>query len=257
MDLFAFIHAPDPTKVRVVERERKVDEPQLLDATIGRTVPLLSVAPDRSDSKLEASVEKLFNQCGSGTQIEQGDSARGRPDADIRLFVEAADTIVEDRLLADAVLNAEVRVTALPTLPSMTAYVSTTPERGDEDHTNSVAEPNLRTIGAPQRFVISSNSSHHFGPTIAKAEVDSLVKSSTLVIMTATTVTFMVDSTLVAKEKMVKPSSFSADSSSAGGADPNTSVFWILLAVISLLVVSAPSSTMNLIFKRLTFLNGA
>nr|GEW24248.1 hypothetical protein [Tanacetum cinerariifolium] len=135
------------------------------------------------------------------------------------------------RLLAGAMLNVEVGVTVVPTFPFLTASVSTTPEREDEGHTDSVAEPNLCTIGAPQRFVISLNSSHHSGPTIAEAEVDSLVRSSTPVMMTATTVTSMVDSALVAKEKTVKPSLFSADSSSADGAYPDTSVFRILLHV--------------------------
>nr|GFA65412.1 hypothetical protein [Tanacetum cinerariifolium] len=58
-----------------------------------------------------------------------------------------------------------------------------------------------------------------------EAEVDSLVRSSTPIMTTATTVTSTVDSTLVAKEKPVKPSLFAADSSSVGGADPNTGVF--------------------------------
>nr|GEW04943.1 reverse transcriptase domain-containing protein [Tanacetum cinerariifolium] len=137
------------------------------------------------------------------------------------------------RLLARAMLNAKVRVTAVPTFPFVTAYVSTMTERKDEDHMDFVAEPNLRTIGAPQRFVISSDSSYHFGPTITEAEVDSLVKSSTPIMTTATTVTFMVDSALVAKEKTVKPFLFFTDSSTAGRADPNASVFQILLAVIS------------------------
>ncbi|GKG23262.1 hypothetical protein Tco_0391298, partial [Tanacetum coccineum] len=39
------------------------------------------------------------------------------------------------------------------------------------------------------------------------------------------TVTLTVDPALVVKEKPVKPSLFSVDSSSAGGADPNTGVF--------------------------------
>nr|GEY23233.1 hypothetical protein [Tanacetum cinerariifolium] len=42
---------------------------------------------------------------------------------------------------------------------------------------------------------------------------------------TATTITSLVDSTLVAKERTVKPSLFTVDSSSAGGSDPNTGVF--------------------------------
>ncbi|GKC63606.1 hypothetical protein Tco_1096204, partial [Tanacetum coccineum] len=96
IDIFAFIHTPDPTKVRVVERERNADELRLLDITIGRTVPLLPVSPDRAESELEASVEKLFDKGGSGNQTEQGDSAGGGQDANISPVVEAADTVVED-----------------------------------------------------------------------------------------------------------------------------------------------------------------
>ncbi|GKG48315.1 hypothetical protein Tco_0510200, partial [Tanacetum coccineum] len=104
----------------------------------------------------------------------------------------------------------------------MTASVSTMPKHEVGDHTDSVAGPNLRTIGAPQRFVISSDFSHHSGVNVAEAEVDSLVRFSTPIMMTVTTVTLTVDPALVAKEKPVKPSLFSVDSSSAGGADPNT-----------------------------------
>ncbi|GJZ72960.1 hypothetical protein Tco_0637106 [Tanacetum coccineum] len=215
MDIFAFIHASDPTKVKIVERERNKGEPLLLETTIGRTVPLLPVAPDRADTELEASVDRLFDEGGSGNQTEQGDSAGDGKGDDIQPVSEHADTVVEDvaplqprrgrsvsvvqRLLAGAVLNAEVRVAAIPTLPFVTASVSTTLEHKVGDHTDSVAGPNLRTIRAPQRFVISSDSSHHSGANVVEAEVDSV--------------------------KPVKPSLFSADSSLAGGADPNTCVF--------------------------------
>ncbi|GJV12824.1 hypothetical protein Tco_1354365, partial [Tanacetum coccineum] len=129
------------------------------------------------------------------------------------------------RLLAGAVLNAEVRGKAIPTLPFVTSSVSATPEHEDGDHTDSVVGLNLRTISAPQRFVISSDSSHHSGANVAEAEVDSLVRSSVPVMTDVTTVTATADLALVVKEKPVKPSLFSANSSSAGGADPNTSVF--------------------------------
>nr|GEX72700.1 hypothetical protein [Tanacetum cinerariifolium] len=205
MDLFAFIHASDPTNVRVVEREREVDEPWPLDTTVGRTVPLLQVAPNRADSELEASVERLLMK--------------------VVVAPKRSKWIPPGRLLVGAVLNVEVKVMAIPTLPFVTASVSTTLECEDEDHTDSVAEPNLGTIGAPQSFIISLDSSHHSGLTIAEAKVDSLVRSYTPVMTTATTVTSMVDSTLVAKDGTVKPSLFATDSYSAGGADPNTGVF--------------------------------
>ncbi|GKF42809.1 hypothetical protein Tco_0126151, partial [Tanacetum coccineum] len=74
MDLFAFIQVADPTKVRVVERERAEGEAKLLVSTVGRVVSLLPVAPARAESELEASVEKLFDEGGS---TEQGDSVAG------------------------------------------------------------------------------------------------------------------------------------------------------------------------------------
>ncbi|GKB67101.1 hypothetical protein Tco_0928513 [Tanacetum coccineum] len=233
-----------------------------------RTVHLFPVAPDRAESELEASVDKLFYEGGSGNQAEQGDSVGGGQGANIQPIVEVAapvqprrqakrKSVVVDaggashppkklredhgtpggtsvggkshsaikRLLAGAVLNAEVGVAAILTLPFVTASVSSMPEHEAGDHTDSVGEPNICTIGASQRFVISSDSSHHSGPTVAEAEVDSLARSSVPLMTTVTTVTAMVDPTLVVKEKPTKPSLFSADSSSAGGADPNTGIF--------------------------------
>nr|GEV18363.1 hypothetical protein [Tanacetum cinerariifolium] len=96
MNLFTFIHAPDPTKVRVVEREQDVDEPRLLDSTVGRTVSLLLVVLDRVDSELEASVERLFDEGDSVNRTEEGNYARGGPDVDIQPVVEAANIVTED-----------------------------------------------------------------------------------------------------------------------------------------------------------------
>nr|GEV77413.1 hypothetical protein [Tanacetum cinerariifolium] len=124
------------------------------------------------------------------------------------------------RLLAEAVLNAKVRITAIPTLHFVTASVSTTPERKDEDHTDSVAEPNLHTIEALRRFVISLDSSHHSGTNVAEAEVDYLIRSSALILTTVTITTATVDPTSVTKEKVFKPSLFGVSSSSAGRTDP-------------------------------------
>nr|GEV53144.1 hypothetical protein [Tanacetum cinerariifolium] len=66
MDFFGYIHVSNPTKVRVVERERAEGEPQVLEMTFGHTVPLLPIAYDRADSDLEASVNRLFDEDGSG-----------------------------------------------------------------------------------------------------------------------------------------------------------------------------------------------
>nr|GEW13451.1 hypothetical protein [Tanacetum cinerariifolium] len=305
-DLFAFIHVPDPTKVRVVKREQNDDKPWLLETTVGHTVLLLSVAPDRLDRELEASVDRIFDEGGSVHQSKQGDFARGGQDVNIQPIVEAADTIAKEaaplqsqrlgkrkyvvvdaggfpssqklredhgtpsgifvgsksrsslqKLLAGAVLNAEVGVMAIPTLPFVTAFVSTTPEREDEAHTDSMAEPNLRTIGDSQRFVISSDSSHHSGTHVAEAEVDSFVRSYIPVMKTITTVTSAVDLTAAAKENPFEPLLFGAGSSSAVEADPPLVASQILMAVTFLLVVSVLSSTPIVTFRRFTYLNGA
>ncbi|GJX13055.1 hypothetical protein Tco_0204813 [Tanacetum coccineum] len=245
-----------------------VDEPKLLDTTVGRVVPLLPIAPARAKSELDASVDKLFDEGGSGNLAEQGDSTSGGHGVGIQLVSEAVETIVEDadpvqprrqqkrktivsdaggpshplkklrqdhktlsgasiggksrcavqRLLVGAVQNAEVRGEPIPTLPFITSSVSATQEREDEVHTDSTTELNLQTIGAPQRFVISSDSSHHSGANIAEAEVDSFARPFVPLMTVATTVTSTVDPATTVKEKFVESSVFGGDSS-GGGTD--------------------------------------
>nr|GEV16323.1 hypothetical protein [Tanacetum cinerariifolium] len=74
MDLFAFIHVVDHTKVKIIERECVEGEKRLLDSTVGRVVSLLPIAPAYAKGDLEASVDKLFDEGGS---TDQGDSAVG------------------------------------------------------------------------------------------------------------------------------------------------------------------------------------
>nr|GEX56758.1 transposase (putative), gypsy type [Tanacetum cinerariifolium] len=190
MDIFAFVHTPDPTKVKVVEQERKDDKPRLLETTVDHTVPLLPVAPDRGEIELDSSVDKLFDEGGSGTQTKQEDSASGEGGQGINIqpVTETTDTVAED--------NAEVRGEPISTLPFVTLFVSATPERKGED------------------------SYHHSGANIAKAEVDSFAKPSIPVITAATFVTSTVDPAVVVKGKIVKPYLFFADSTLTGGTDP-------------------------------------
>ncbi|GJT50773.1 hypothetical protein Tco_0976930 [Tanacetum coccineum] len=214
IDLLSFIHIVDPTKVRVVERERAENEPRLLNTTIRRVVPLLPVGPARGESELEDSVDRLFDEGGSGDQAEQGDFASGGQGVGIQVVSKAAEIVAED-----------VRGEAIPTLPFVTSSVSATPEREGGDHIESMTGLNLQTISAPQRFVISSDSFHHSGANIAEAEVDSFARPSVPVITTATTVTLTATPITVGKEKTVKPSVFAANSSSPGRVDPNAGVF--------------------------------
>nr|GEY81067.1 hypothetical protein [Tanacetum cinerariifolium] len=123
------------------------------------------------------------------------------------------------RLFARAVKNDDVKGGDMPTLPFVTYFIFTTSKREGEDHTKLLARANLRTIGAPQRFVISSDSSDHSDVNIAKAEVDSVVKTSVPIIMSATT-TPTADLAAIAKEKLVGSSVFGFDSLSVGESHP-------------------------------------
>ncbi|GJR52156.1 hypothetical protein Tco_1402677 [Tanacetum coccineum] len=274
MDLLSFIQTVDPTKVRVGERQRAKDKPRLLDTIVGRIVPLLPIAHAPAESELDASVDKLFDECGNGNQAEQGDYASGGHGVGIQLVSEAAEIVVEDatpvqprrqrkrktivsdaggpshppkklrgdhgtlsgasiggksmsvvqRLLAGAVQNAEIRGEPIPTLPFVTSSVSATSDREDEAHTASATGLNLRTIGAPLKFFISSDSSHRFGANIVEAKFDSFARPSVPLMTVSTTVTSTVDPATTVKFFFVESSVFGGDSS-GGGADHNTSGF--------------------------------
>nr|GEY92263.1 transposase (putative), gypsy type [Tanacetum cinerariifolium] len=224
MDIFAFIHTSDPTKVKVVERERKEDEPQLLKNTVGRTVPLLLVAPDRGESELDASPRRLKKRktivADVGGPSHPSKKTREDHETPSGVFVGGKSRSAVQRLFARAVQNVKVRGESIPTMPFVTSSVSATPEREGEGHTDSVTRLNLRTINAPQRFVISSYSSHHSGANIVEAEVDSFFRPFVPVITATTTITSTTDHVVVVKEKIVEPSLFAAESTSAGGTDP-------------------------------------
>ncbi|GKD39600.1 hypothetical protein Tco_1259807, partial [Tanacetum coccineum] len=129
-------------------------------------------------------------------------------------FVAGKSMPAIQRLLVGAVQNAEVRGKPIPSLPFMTSYVSATPERENEDHTDSKAGTNLQTFSPPPRFVISSDSSHRSSANVAEAEVDYVVKYSS-----------PVDAATATKEAPTKPSMFGTGSSSVGGTDPTSGGF--------------------------------
>ncbi|GJX13492.1 hypothetical protein Tco_0205250 [Tanacetum coccineum] len=221
MDIFAFIHTPDPTKWQLNRARgfhRRGQDANIQPVVKAVDTVVAHVQPRRQGKRKSMVVDEGEASHPPKKLMEDHGTPSGT-------FVDGKSWSAIKRLLAGAVLNAEVGVMAIPTLPFVTASVSSMPESEGRDHTNSMAEPNLCTIGASQRFVISSDSSYHSGPTIAEAEVDSLVRSSAPVMTTVTTVTSIVDPALVVKEKPVKPSLFSANSSLAGGIDPNTGVF--------------------------------
>nr|GEZ83824.1 transposase (putative), gypsy type [Tanacetum cinerariifolium] len=205
IDLFSFIRTADPTKVGIGE--------------------------------LEASADKLFDEGGSGRQKKWKTATvdAGEPSYPVKRLRDDHETpsgtsvggksqSAIQRLLVGAVRNVEVRGEAIPTLPFVTSSVSATLEREGEGHTDFVTGPNLQAISGPQRFIISSDSSHHSSDNIVEAEVDSFARPSVPVITAATTITPTDGPATVVKEKIVKPSLFFADSTSAG-TDPATGGF--------------------------------
>ncbi|GKA68865.1 hypothetical protein Tco_0768782 [Tanacetum coccineum] len=218
MDLLSFIRTADPMKVRVSERQRADDEPRILETTVGRVVPLLPVAPARTSGELEASVERLFGEEDGGEQVEQGDSAGGGQGVDIQLVIAAADTIVEDVAPLQPMRQKKRKTVVVDA-----SGPSHPPKKLKEDYGDPSGPSIAGKPSAPQRFVIFSDSSHHFGANIAEAEVDSIVRSSTPII--ATVVTATVDAVATAKETPVRPSLFGVGSSSAGGTDPTPGGF--------------------------------
>ncbi|GKC37023.1 hypothetical protein Tco_1049407, partial [Tanacetum coccineum] len=83
-------------------------------------------------------------------------------------------------LLSSSILNIEVGVTTTATLPLITSSISATPEREGGDTIDSITGPNVCTVGPAQRFVISSDYSHHSTTNAFGAEVDSIIRSDVL-----------------------------------------------------------------------------
>ncbi|GKE60267.1 hypothetical protein Tco_1510634, partial [Tanacetum coccineum] len=186
------------------------------------------VAPTRSESELEASVDKLVDEGGSTDQEDF--AAGGGHDVVIELVtgVEnvAAENVIAKRprrqrkkrpavtdasgsphppkklkgdhetssgaatggkspyvlkeLLASSILNVEVGVEVVATLPLVTSSVSTMPGRKGGNPTDSIIGFNLRTIGPSKRFIIFLDSSHHSSTHASRAEVDSIIRSVVL-----------------------------------------------------------------------------
>ncbi|GJT92414.1 hypothetical protein Tco_1081259 [Tanacetum coccineum] len=153
---------------------------------------------------LDASVDDVFDEGGSGNLAEQGDSASGGHVVGIPLASEAGKTVVEDvaplqpkRQRKRKTIVSDAGGPSHPPKKLREDHgTSTGPsvaERESEDQTDSMAGANLQTITAPPRFVISSDSSHHSGAIFRKAEVDSFVRPSIPLMTVATTVTSIVD----------------------------------------------------------------
>ncbi|GJR89967.1 hypothetical protein Tco_0213978 [Tanacetum coccineum] len=148
MDLFAFIHHADPTKLRIGEREVREGEVSLLELTRGRIVPLMVVNEQENqnevvqdegvrgidivaDDETQAIIAEKPKKVRKKRKAVDGASGSGLPPKKLR---ENTCT-----------LAVEVGATAAATVPFVTSSVTLTPKREDGGHADSITGPNLRT----------------------------------------------------------------------------------------------------------------
>ncbi|GJW65346.1 hypothetical protein Tco_0117230 [Tanacetum coccineum] len=199
LDLFAFINHADPTKVRIGKPEVGEVEVLLLQLTRDRVVPLAGVN-DQGNANVQGTGNDNVNEEGGDAtvvdQTEQSDHVVqiGRIDITVddeaqAIFADKPKKVRKKRKAADGASGSglppkklredhEVGITVAATVPFVTSSVTPTPEREEGGRTNSVTGPNLRTQHAAERFVVLSNSSHHFSTNVADDEVTSIVRSS-------------------------------------------------------------------------------
>nr|GEU57487.1 putative reverse transcriptase domain-containing protein [Tanacetum cinerariifolium] len=181
--LVCFIQLANPTKAKVIERERDEGEAKLLDSTVGHVVSLLPVTPASAESELEASMDRpkcqrkkrqvVMDASGSSHPLKK---LRGDYETSSEAATDGKSLSVLKELLASSILNVEVGVEVVATQPLVTTSISTTLGHEDGNPTDSFTGLNLRTIGTSERFVISLDSFHHSSTHASKAEVDSIIR---------------------------------------------------------------------------------
>nr|GEV51184.1 transposase (putative), gypsy type [Tanacetum cinerariifolium] len=197
MDLFAFINHVDPTKVRIGEREvaegedegvHAVNEESGDDAVVDQTKKsdhvvyiggIDIVADDEAQTIVVDKPKKVRKKRkaagGSGLppkKLKEDYGTSGIGASTSGKFVDALQSLLEG-----CTLTVEVGVTVEATLPFITSSVSLMPEHEGGGHTDSVTRPNLRTQRAAERFVVLSDSSHHYSTNDADDEVTYVIRA--------------------------------------------------------------------------------
>ncbi|GJU13939.1 hypothetical protein Tco_1136335 [Tanacetum coccineum] len=179
MDLFAFIHHADPTKVWIGEREVGEGE----DAR----VPVVNeeIGDDAMADQIEGSDHVVQDERADIVHIEGevptavAEKAKGADHGTSGAGASTGGKFVAalQSLLERSTLPVEVGVAAMDTLPFVTSSVSLTPEHEGGGRTDSVTGPNQRTQNPSERFVVLSDSPCHSRSNTADAEVSSVVRS--------------------------------------------------------------------------------
>nr|GEV91407.1 transposase (putative), gypsy type [Tanacetum cinerariifolium] len=181
MDLFAFIHYTDPTKVKVGEREIREGEVPLLELTKDRVV-LLAGVDDRGNVAASGHVVRL-----GGIEILADDEAQalvadkpkkfrkrktaggsGLPPKNLKedcstsgdagAITAGKSLATLQDLLDKSTLAAEISATSAATVPFDTSSVTPTPEHEGGKDADSVSAANVRTKRPAERSTVSSSS---------------------------------------------------------------------------------------------------
>ncbi|GKA51270.1 hypothetical protein Tco_0744466 [Tanacetum coccineum] len=177
MDLFAFIHHADPTKVRIGEREVGEGEVPLLELTRGRVVPLAGGnAAEDQEIPIDTGVIRIDDIVPATVAEKPKVQKRMRKAEGTSGSIHHPKKLTEDHdTSGDVGASTEVGVTAAAIMPFVTSSVTPTPEHGDGRPTDSVFVGNLWIQCPSKRFVISPDSSHHSSTNAADDEVTSIV----------------------------------------------------------------------------------
>ncbi|GKA86044.1 hypothetical protein Tco_0807755 [Tanacetum coccineum] len=253
MDLFAFIHHADPTKVKIGEREIMEGDIPLLELTKDRVVPLaatehtvhnghvvyfggIEILEDDEAQALVADKPKKLKK----RKTADGVGGFGLPPKKLRedhgtsgdasaTTAGKSLTVLQD-LLDKSILATGVGATTAATIPLVTSSVAPIPEHEGGEYVDFVSAANVRTRRLAERFVISSDT-HDSNANVADDEVSSFVRSivpsSSIpipAILTTTVATTVVTGTSIPRPRDVNEAthaSIFADSTSAGNVDPD------------------------------------
>ncbi|GKC66516.1 hypothetical protein Tco_1099114 [Tanacetum coccineum] len=225
MDLFAFIRHSDPTKVRVGERNLADTKLKLLKMTEGRTVALDPPATAASGGSSD-SIDRIFDE---GDNAGQEHPAEKDDDVQEEVIAKDASKVLRDdhqslppstggKSLSTfrGIVPEGAIIPSDAARPLVTAFVTPMP---DVKHVDSVSGLNLRTRPPHERYVVSSDSSHHSG---SYSEAASLIRYAVDVLVVTVAITTTADANVATGSKAKDaPKEFEhiGHSASAGGVD--------------------------------------
>ncbi|GKE68686.1 hypothetical protein Tco_1526758 [Tanacetum coccineum] len=220
IDLFAFIHHADPTKVQIGERDVRDGEVLLLELTRDRIVSLAGTGQGDhvvdvggidivADDKIQAIVTDQPKRVKKKRKAADGVSGSGFPpkklreyhgtSGDIGASVAGKSLAALQGLLDSSTLAVEVDVMTAATVPFVTSSMTPTPVGVTAA---AITGPNLRTQKPAERFVFFFDSPHEPNANAANDEVTSVVRSA---VPDPAILTMVVATTVVANTSALVP----------------------------------------------------